>query len=180
MEIKDREGRSDMREINEDGVKNQTYTSIAGTAVSGSRRRLNKKVFGLLLLLTVLIVCGVWGMHWLTEKKDFNILPQSTRDETAEKNAIQANSELYAGKKIVLDAGHGGFDPGATGFTGTRESDLNLKMAEDLKEELESAGMQVIMIRADEMQLRIQKTRIWQSGGRSMKMGIRMYSSAFI
>ena len=37
-------------------------------------------------------------------------------------------------KSVIIDAGHGGFDPGATGLAGTIESEINLQIAMRLKE----------------------------------------------
>lgn len=49
---------------------------------------------------------------------------------------------------VILDAGHGGFDAGASGTdTGVRESDLNLQVALYVREALESAGVRVLMTR---------------------------------
>lgn len=54
------------------------------------------------------------------------------------------------GKLVVIDAGHGGFDCGATGASGSHEDDLNLAVAQCLREELIRSGAQVIMTRKDE------------------------------
>lgn len=54
------------------------------------------------------------------------------------------------GKKIVLDAGHGEPDGGAVGKTGSKEQELNLKIAKILQGFLEQCGMEVVMTRADE------------------------------
>ncbi len=52
---------------------------------------------------------------------------------------------------VVLDAGHGGADPGVTGAkTGVKESDLNLKMALTLGELLSSAGFKAVQTRVSE------------------------------
>ena len=59
---------------------------------------------------------------------------------------------------VVIDAGHGGFDPGAIGVTGVHEDDLNLAIAGFLKEELESRGVMVLMTREDEKALTGTKT----------------------
>jgi len=60
-----------------------------------------------------------------------------------------AGAEPADRKLVVVDAGHGGFDSGAIGLTGTRESDVALeiahRVAEGLKEEL---GLEVIMTRS--------------------------------
>lgn len=52
-----------------------------------------------------------------------------------------------AGKVIAVDAGHGGFDVGATGVSGVYESGLNLKVAKYLQSELEKEGARVVMTR---------------------------------
>lgn len=55
------------------------------------------------------------------------------------------------GKKVLLDAGHGGLDAGTTGWvTGVREDTLNLAVAKALESLLEEAGATVIMTREDE------------------------------
>ena len=52
---------------------------------------------------------------------------------------------------VILDAGHGGFDAGASGTdTGVTESSLNLQVAQLVQEALESAGVRVLMTRTDE------------------------------
>ena len=52
---------------------------------------------------------------------------------------------------VVVDAGHGGSDPGSIGYKSkTHEAVLNLKLSKMLKEKLESAGINVVMTRKDE------------------------------
>jgi len=51
---------------------------------------------------------------------------------------------------VVLDAGHGGKDPGAVGRKGLREKDVNLDMAFRVKKELERCGLQVTLTRLDD------------------------------
>lgn len=51
---------------------------------------------------------------------------------------------------ILIDAGHGEPDGGAVSADGIKESDLNLQIANKLKDELALKGYQVIMTREDE------------------------------
>ena len=54
-------------------------------------------------------------------------------------------------RKIVLDTGHGGKDAGAVGRgRGTKEKDIALRLAKKIKSLLESAGINVIMIRSND------------------------------
>jgi len=56
-------------------------------------------------------------------------------------------------KKIIIDAGHGGKDGGATGVNGVLEKDLNLQVSLLLKDIFESFGYEVIMTRTDDRML---------------------------
>lgn len=51
---------------------------------------------------------------------------------------------------VVIDAGHGGFDPGKVGINGTLEKDVNLQIALKLKEFLEANDIRVIMVREED------------------------------
>ena len=53
--------------------------------------------------------------------------------------------------KICLDPGHGGYDPGAVNKSdGTKEKDINLIVATELKAELETRGITVVMTRTSD------------------------------
>ncbi|UCE63493.1 MAG: N-acetylmuramoyl-L-alanine amidase [Nitrospirota bacterium] len=59
-------------------------------------------------------------------------------------------ANLRSGKKllIVLDPGHGGKDPGALGRKGTREKDIVLKIAKQVKEKIQKRmGAKVLLTR---------------------------------
>lgn len=51
---------------------------------------------------------------------------------------------------VVIDAGHGGADPGKVGVNGSLEKDINLKIAEMVKVFLEAEDVKVIMTRTDD------------------------------
>jgi len=66
-------------------------------------------------------------------------------------HVVTANGAL-TGKKICLDPGHGGSDPGAVYDDGTiylEEADINLDVAYGLKALLEADGAEVVMTRID-------------------------------
>lgn len=48
---------------------------------------------------------------------------------------------------VVIDAGHGGIDPGKLGVNGSQEKDINLQIAQQLKCFLESADVKVVLTR---------------------------------
>ncbi|MFA5411162.1 MAG: N-acetylmuramoyl-L-alanine amidase [Candidatus Omnitrophota bacterium] len=60
----------------------------------------------------------------------------------------RARFPIAAVKKIVIDAGHGGNDPGAIGRTGLREKDVNLDIAKRLVNLLKDEGVEVVMTRS--------------------------------
>ncbi|MBQ9937020.1 MAG: N-acetylmuramoyl-L-alanine amidase [Oscillospiraceae bacterium] len=53
-------------------------------------------------------------------------------------------------KIVVVDAGHGGFDGGATSVYGVLEKDINLKIALKTEKYLKLLGFKVVMTRKDE------------------------------
>jgi N-acetylmuramoyl-L-alanine amidase len=64
--------------------------------------------------------------------------------------SIKKNSMCQ--KIIVLDAGHGGDDPGAIGPNGTKEKDINLKIIHDLKSIFDNNNdYKVILTRDDDI-----------------------------
>lgn len=61
-----------------------------------------------------------------------------------------SESVVTSKKVIVIDAGHGGKDPGKIGIDGQIEKEINLQIAEILKVFLEMDGFEVIMTRTDD------------------------------
>lgn len=51
------------------------------------------------------------------------------------------------GRTVVIDAGHGGKDPGATSYLGYYEKEVNLKVAQKIAWRLKNEGVQVILTR---------------------------------
>lgn len=53
--------------------------------------------------------------------------------------------------KVVVDAGHGGYDPGAITKEGVYEKEINLAMAKQVKKLLEQAGFEIILTREEDV-----------------------------
>ncbi|MCF8009508.1 MAG: N-acetylmuramoyl-L-alanine amidase family protein [Halanaerobiales bacterium] len=83
----------------------------------------------------------------LSDYYNHNILsdnPDSNINIALAKSKIQGENNI-----IVLDAGHGGFDPGAVG-SNLQEKDVNFKIVKRLESILKSHGFKVLLTRDDD------------------------------
>lgn len=70
-----------------------------------------------------------------------------------DRKAIEATSWSVANKVIVIDPGHGGYDPGKVSPNGVLEKDINLEISKQLAAVLSQAGAAVIMTRESDEDL---------------------------
>lgn len=78
---------------------------------------------------------------------------KKTEIPIVETNEIKKSSRtkpVHKLKKIVVDAGHGGDDPGAIGPKGTKEKEINLIIAQRLAGILKKDGYDVFLTRSDD------------------------------
>lgn len=68
-------------------------------------------------------------------------------------SAVETFGLATASKTIIIDPGHGGFDPGKVGITGVHEKEINLRIALKLRDYLEQSGAYVIMTRTEDVDL---------------------------
>lgn len=74
----------------------------------------------------------------------------------AKSKAGERLAEVFSGREngatpmIVIDAGHGGADPGKVGISGVLEKEINLAIAKKLQARLKTDGIGVIMTREDD------------------------------
>ncbi|HHV29755.1 N-acetylmuramoyl-L-alanine amidase CwlD [Acetivibrio mesophilus] len=67
-------------------------------------------------------------------------------------NALEVANDNTVKRTIVIDAGHGGEDPGAVSdYSGLKEKDVNLVIAKRVKELLEAENFNVIMTREEDV-----------------------------
>ena len=82
----------------------------------------------------------------------FAVLLLAKQDQTALVNG----DKVMQGKEkmcVVIDAGHGGADPGKIGINGALEKDVNLQIAMLVKTYLEAQDVEVVMTRESEQGL---------------------------
>lgn len=72
---------------------------------------------------------------------------------------VQAIAQSRSERTLVIDAGHGGFDGGATGSNGTAEQDINLSIAQRVQALAGFFGVRTAMTRADENALAYDPSR---------------------
>lgn len=75
---------------------------------------------------------------------------------TSTKSATTKAQSTTAGKYvIVIDAGHGGKDPGCIGKNGTKEKTVVLSVARKLRNKLNNAGFKTYLTRSDDTYLKL-------------------------
>ena len=82
---------------------------------------------------------------------EYGELPEYTTSSAVPTTAITASRKYI----VVIDAGHGGKDPGCIGKGGTREKDIVLSVAKKLKSKLDSNGFKTYMTRSDDRYLKL-------------------------
>lgn len=108
------------------------------------RKRLTTTAISILLALVVMVSSSI-GIFTKIYGLDLSI--------------VQADS-VPKDKIVVIDAGHGGEDPGAIGCNGIYEKELNLEMAMTVGATLEEKGYIVVYTRTDDRLLYTEEENI--------------------
>lgn len=99
------------------------------------------KILGTAVFLTAVFFAGRQAAVLV------NSLQESRTEQKEQKIEAAAGRQKFC---VVVDAGHGGFDPGKVGINGAQEKDINLAIARRLAVFLEQADIRVVMTREDE------------------------------
>ena len=99
--------------------------------MSDIQQKIMSMVMGGLLVLSMLIV-GKETAEYVTAMKVMHATSASVENKLP---------------CVVIDAGHGGSDPGKVGINGALEKDINLEIAQQVKFFLEANDIQVVMTR---------------------------------
>lgn len=93
------------------------------------------------------------------------------------KHTAIAPKRLDRNKRIVIDAGHGGKDPGAVGYRKYREKVVVLQIAQKLKNILKSRGYKVYMTRDSDKFVKLRK-RTRYANKRNADLFISIHANA--
>jgi len=91
--------------------------------------------------------------YFKPSSKKNNVDSSSTEPNPINENSFQNKTNTSLSPTIIIDAGHGGPDPGKVSESGTLEKDINLTIALHLKKLLETQNISVIMIREEDKDL---------------------------
>jgi len=117
------------------------------------KRKRNKRkrrfLFIILAFMMVVLFKKLQGEGILFDK-------ENRAKATDEKKVSTASEKILTGKTIVIDAGHGGNDLGASGQNGTIENDVTLTMAQNIQKELNKrTGANVILTRNEDVKIQL-------------------------
>ncbi len=91
--------------------------------------------------------------------------------------AASAMAPALFGRTIVIDPGHGGWDSGMSGISGSREAEVNLSISKKLAEYCRQGGANVIMTRENDTALADTKAEDMEKGCSWPRMGIFLSAS---
>ncbi len=109
------------------------------------------------VVLAVFMALGIWGSKAVT--------------------VISASAPVSNRKTVIIDAGHGGVDGGATSCTGVLESQINLEIALKLDDLMHLLGMETRMIRTTDCSVYTEGETIAQKKVSDLKERVKLVNS---
>lgn len=90
---------------------------------------------------------------------------------------LSENAPISNRKVVIIDAGHGGIDGGATSCTGVLESQINLEISKKLNDLLHLIGIDTVMIRTGDYSIHTKEGSISQIKISDLKERVRIINS---
>ncbi len=81
---------------------------------------------------------------------------------------------------IALDPGHGGVDPGATGYNGIHEKDITLATAREVRRQLEATGRYRVMMTRDEDEFIPLRERVARAREADAQLFISLHADSIV
>lgn len=104
---------------------------------------MGKKKYLIIFFIFLLAGCTMLCLHMKAKMNE----KETENEEVTEMPTPEPENVPDLGIKMVIDSGHGGFDPGKVNADGVVEKDINLQIALKLKEKLEQQGIEITMTR---------------------------------
>lgn len=104
-----------------------------------------KSFYRILFLILLLVI-----LYFFTNP-NHNTLP--SEEEPSSEAQTEENTSTISYPTLVLDAGHGGKDPGKVGVNGALEKDINLAIVKKLQSLLENEGFTICLTRESDQLL---------------------------
>lgn len=117
-----------------------------------------------------------WIASWLTDMPTTNKMDGF---KAITKTVSSVSDKSLHGYNIVLDAGHGGRDPGSISLRNDKEKDLALKLTNRVADKLRSEGATVILTRSDDSYVSLNE-RVGISNNYWTHAFISLHFNAFI
>lgn len=92
-------------------------------------------------------------------------------------SVLSANAPIKGSRTVIIDAGHGGVDGGATSCTGVLESKFNLEIALKLNDLMHLLGIDTVMIRDTDCSVYTKGETIAQKKVSDLKERVRITNS---
>lgn len=104
---------------------------------------------------------------------------QNPRPDSLPQPATSPNEDHQAGHPLIMiDPGHGGYDPGTQSSSGVLEKDLALQIATRLRSALEARGFRAEVTRSTDVFISLpERTRIANQAGADLFVSIHLNSS---
>jgi len=106
------------------------------------------------------------------------LAPPSPAPQAAPAAPVVRPQARAARRVVVLDAGHGGVDPGAVGASGIYEKDVTLAMAREVKRQLDATGRyKVVLTREEDIFVRL-RDRIAKARAADAELFVSIHADA--